>query len=91
VNNNAYQISRALHHNGRTGQNIDALSHFVKADFMAMPFEADSFDAIYQVRGGVGDTLGAAGTLGFSMACVVGSPTHPVSATVSLPLALHPD
>ncbi|KAF8062693.1 S-1 [Scenedesmus sp. PABB004] len=49
VNNNAYQISRALYHNGRTGRSLDGLSKFVKADFMAMPFEDGSFDAVYQI------------------------------------------
>lgn len=49
VNNNAYQISRALYHNSRTGANINDLSHFVKADFMNMPFEDSSFDAVYQI------------------------------------------
>jgi sterol 24-C-methyltransferase len=49
VNNNAYQISRALYHNSRTGSNINDLSQFVKADFMNMPFEDNSFDAVYQI------------------------------------------
>lgn len=49
LNNNAYQISRALYHNGRTGHNIDQLSRFVKGDFMNMPFEDSSFDAVYQI------------------------------------------
>jgi Methyltransferase domain len=49
VNNNAYQISRAMYHNGRTGRALDKLSRFVKADFMAMPFEDASFDAVYQI------------------------------------------
>lgn len=49
VNNNAYQISRALYHNSRTGRNINDLSQFVKADFMSMPFEDNSFDAVYQI------------------------------------------
>ncbi|WIA20814.1 hypothetical protein OEZ86_004745 [Tetradesmus obliquus] len=49
LNNNAYQISRALYHNGRTGRNLDQISRFVKADFMKMPFEDASFDAVYQI------------------------------------------
>lgn len=49
VNNNAYQISRALYHNSRTGSIINDLSQFVKADFMNMPFEDNSFDAVYQI------------------------------------------
>jgi sterol 24-C-methyltransferase len=49
LNNNAYQISRALYHNGRTGRNLDQISRFVKADFMNMPFENSSFDAVYQI------------------------------------------
>lgn len=49
VNNNAYQISRALYHNSRTGSNINDLSAFVKADFMKMPFEDNTFDAVYQI------------------------------------------
>eukprot|EP00879_Flechtneria_rotunda_P011009 GHRR01011504.1.p1 GENE.GHRR01011504.1~~GHRR01011504.1.p1 ORF type:complete len:345 (+),score=80.65 GHRR01011504.1:506-1540(+) len=49
VNNNAYQISRALYHTKRTGRNLDQLSRFVKADFMNMPFEDNSFDAVYQI------------------------------------------
>lgn len=49
MNNNAYQISRALYHNSNTGGGINELSAFVKADFMHMPFEDNSFDAIYQI------------------------------------------
>jgi hypothetical protein len=49
VNNNAYQITRALHHNKNTGQSLDTLSRYVKADFMNMPFDDASFDAIYQI------------------------------------------
>eukprot|EP00878_Enallax_costatus_P007298 GHUV01007644.1.p1 GENE.GHUV01007644.1~~GHUV01007644.1.p1 ORF type:complete len:214 (+),score=13.11 GHUV01007644.1:124-765(+) len=49
LNNNAYQISRALYHNGRTGHSIDQISKFVKGDFMNMPFGDDSFDAVYQI------------------------------------------
>jgi sterol 24-C-methyltransferase len=49
LNNNAYQISRALYHNGRTGRNLDQISRFVKADFMKQPFEDNSFDAVYQI------------------------------------------
>lgn len=49
MNNNAYQISRALYHNSCTGNNIESLSQFIKADFMNMPFEDNSFDAVYQI------------------------------------------
>jgi hypothetical protein len=49
LNNNAYQISRALYHNGRTGRNLDQVSRFVKADFMKQPFEDNTFDAVYQI------------------------------------------
>lgn len=49
MNNNAYQISRALYHNSNTGGGINELSAFIKADFMHMPFEDNSFDAIYQI------------------------------------------
>lgn len=49
VNNNAYQISRAMYHNSRTGNGINDLSSFVKADFMHMPFADNTFDAIYQI------------------------------------------
>jgi sterol 24-C-methyltransferase len=49
LNNNAYQISRALYHNGRTGRNLDQISRFVKADFMKQPFEDNTFDAVYQI------------------------------------------
>lgn len=42
INNNAYQISRALHHNARMGHGLTETCGFVKADFMKMPFEVRS-------------------------------------------------
>jgi sterol 24-C-methyltransferase len=49
LNNNAYQISRAMYHNGRTGRCLDHTTRFVKADFMKMPFDDKTFDAVYQI------------------------------------------
>jgi len=39
LNNNAYQISRGMHHNSRAGHGLTETCGFVKADFMKMPFE----------------------------------------------------
>lgn len=49
LNNNSYQISRGLHHNSRAGHGISQTCSYVKADFMKMPFEDGSFDAVYEI------------------------------------------
>lgn len=49
LNNNSYQISRGLYHNNRAGHGITETCGFVKADFMRMPFEDASFDAVYEI------------------------------------------
>lgn len=48
VNNNAYQISRGVLHTARAGL-ADQCS-FLKADFMALPFPAACFDAVYTIE-----------------------------------------
>jgi hypothetical protein len=49
LNNNAYQISRALYHNNLAGHGLTETCRFVKADFMKQPFEDNSFDAVYEI------------------------------------------
>ncbi|KAI8476628.1 MAG: cycloartenol-C-24-methyltransferase-like protein [Monoraphidium minutum] len=49
LNNNGYQVSRGLYHNSRVGHGVPETCKFVKADFMRMPFEARSFDAVYEI------------------------------------------
>ncbi|CAN6439951.1 unnamed protein product [Victoria cruziana] len=48
LNNNEYQISRGIVLNRVHG--LDKSCGFVKADFMKMPFEDNSFDAIYAIE-----------------------------------------
>lgn len=48
VNNNAYQLERAERHTRRA--KLEHLVSFTKADFMQLPFEDDSFDAIYTIE-----------------------------------------
>lgn len=49
LNNNSYQISRGMYHNSRAGHGITETCRYVKADFMRMPFEDASFDAVYEI------------------------------------------
>ena len=49
LNNNSYQISRALYHNPRAGHGLTETCGFVKADFMKMPFEDAAYDAVYEI------------------------------------------
>ncbi|XP_058788531.1 cycloartenol-C-24-methyltransferase [Vicia villosa] len=48
LNNNEYQITRGKALNRKTG--VDKSCNFVKADFMKMPFEDNSFDAVYAIE-----------------------------------------
>ncbi|CAL5201684.1 unnamed protein product [Lathyrus oleraceus] len=48
LNNNEYQITRGKELNRKTG--VDKTCKFVKADFMKMPFEDNSFDAVYAIE-----------------------------------------
>jgi len=48
VNNNDYQIARGHQQNVQAG--LAGLCSFQKADFMSLPFEDDSFDAIYAIE-----------------------------------------
>ncbi|KAF9431205.1 Delta(24)-sterol C-methyltransferase [Podila epigama] len=48
LNNNDYQISRAKRYAVAAG--LENKSAFVKGDFMAMPFEDNSFDACYAIE-----------------------------------------
>lgn len=48
VNNNQYQLSRAAIHTAREG--LTHLLSWEKADFMHLPFEDNTFDAIYQIE-----------------------------------------
>mmetsp|Transcript_17903 Transcript_17903/g.69380 ORF Transcript_17903/g.69380 Transcript_17903/m.69380 type:complete len:340 (+) Transcript_17903:25-1044(+) len=48
LNNNAYQVQRARVHTEREA--IGDLCSFVKGDFMQLPFEDASFDAVYQIE-----------------------------------------
>jgi sterol 24-C-methyltransferase len=48
LNNNAYQVTRA---NAITAQRgLSEQLNFVKGDFMKLPFEAETFDAAYQIE-----------------------------------------
>mmetsp|Transcript_27187 Transcript_27187/g.69212 ORF Transcript_27187/g.69212 Transcript_27187/m.69212 type:complete len:346 (+) Transcript_27187:90-1127(+) len=49
VNNNDYQITRGTEYNRRAGHGISERCGFTKADFMAMPFPAASYDAVYAI------------------------------------------
>mmetsp|Transcript_30095 Transcript_30095/g.75852 ORF Transcript_30095/g.75852 Transcript_30095/m.75852 type:complete len:342 (+) Transcript_30095:83-1108(+) len=48
LNNNAYQITRGEVLNAKAG--LASTCSFVKADFMNIPKEADTFDAVYQIE-----------------------------------------
>ncbi|EEF44601.1 cycloartenol-C-24-methyltransferase isoform X1 [Ricinus communis] len=48
LNNNEYQITRGKVLNRIAG--VDKTCDFVKADFMKMPFPANSFDAVYAIE-----------------------------------------
>ncbi|KAG0205969.1 hypothetical protein BGX28_002519 [Mortierella sp. GBA30] len=48
INNNDYQISRAIHQTVQAG--MDHRCEFVKGDFIHMPFEDNSFDACYGIE-----------------------------------------
>ncbi|XP_050211056.1 cycloartenol-C-24-methyltransferase [Mercurialis annua] len=48
LNNNEYQIARGKELNRVAG--VDKTCDFVKADFMKMPFPANSFDAVYAIE-----------------------------------------
>ncbi|RDW75525.1 sterol 24-C-methyltransferase-3 [Coleophoma cylindrospora] len=48
LNNNDYQIERGINYAAREG--LSAKLSFVKADFMQMPFQENSFDAIYSIE-----------------------------------------
>ncbi len=46
INNNAYQIGRAKLHT----KDVASLCRFIKADYMQIPEEDDSFDAVYAIE-----------------------------------------
>ncbi|KAK3830621.1 MAG: putative sterol 24-c-methyltransferase [Linnemannia gamsii] len=48
LNNNDYQITRAKQHRANAG--LEEQLHFVKGDFMSLPFESKSFDACYAIE-----------------------------------------
>jgi sterol 24-C-methyltransferase len=48
LNNNSYQVARAVSHNRRAG--LDGLCEVVEGDFMAMPFSDATFDAAYAIE-----------------------------------------
>jgi sterol 24-C-methyltransferase len=48
INNNAYQIRRAIDLNAKAGQSARCLAR--PGDFMRMPFESDAFDAAYAIE-----------------------------------------
>jgi sterol 24-C-methyltransferase len=48
INNNAYQIERLKLYNEKAG--LSALTDGVKGDFMNLPFEENSFDAVYAIE-----------------------------------------
>lgn len=48
LNNNAYQVSRANQITAAAG--LSKQLNFVKGNFMELPFEAGSFDAVYQIE-----------------------------------------
>jgi len=48
VNNNQYQVDRATRHT--KAAQLEDLCEFVKGDFMHLPFEDNTFDAIYQIE-----------------------------------------
>eukprot|EP00042_Codosiga_hollandica_P028059 m.144789 g.144789 ORF g.144789 m.144789 type:complete len:258 (+) comp52667_c1_seq4:134-907(+) len=48
LNNNAYQVQRANKHT--TTQKLTHLVSFVKGNFMAIPYEPNTFDAVYAIE-----------------------------------------
>ncbi|CAG8785879.1 1064_t:CDS:2, partial [Racocetra fulgida] len=48
INNNDYQISRARKTAARLG--LENKTEFVKGNFMSLPFEENSFDAVYAIE-----------------------------------------
>jgi len=48
INNNDYQIERGNSHNAKAG--LSERCSFVKGDFMKMPLEDESFDAVYAIE-----------------------------------------
>lgn len=48
LNNNDYQITHAKQHRANAG--LEKRLHFVKGDFMNMPFDSKSFDACYAIE-----------------------------------------
>lgn len=48
INNNAYQIERGERHSRKAS--MTGLTSFVKTDFMNLPFEDESIDAIYTIE-----------------------------------------
>jgi sterol 24-C-methyltransferase len=49
INNNSYQIGRALALNAAAGHDLNGRCKFVKADFMKMPFADATFDGVYEI------------------------------------------
>ncbi|KAI9029678.1 sterol 24-C-methyltransferase [Phycomyces nitens] len=48
LNNNAYQIERAFHYAAKEG--LQNQTDFIKGNFMEMPFEENSYDAVYAIE-----------------------------------------
>ncbi|CAG8607771.1 2671_t:CDS:2 [Ambispora leptoticha] len=48
LNNNAYQVQRATHYSKKAG--LESKTKFIKGNFMEMPFEDNSFDAVYAIE-----------------------------------------
>jgi len=48
INNNAYQVGRAKKHT--TDQNLSQLVSFVKGNFMAIPSDDSTYDAVYAIE-----------------------------------------
>ncbi|KAI8328795.1 sterol 24-C-methyltransferase [Chlamydoabsidia padenii] len=48
LNNNAYQIERAFHYAAKEG--LQNQTNFIKGNFMEMPFEDNSYDAVYAIE-----------------------------------------
>ncbi|KAI8071230.1 sterol 24-C-methyltransferase [Gongronella butleri] len=48
LNNNAYQIQRAFHYAAKEG--LQDQTNFIKGNFMELPFEEASYDAVYAIE-----------------------------------------
>ncbi|KAG0758321.1 hypothetical protein G6F57_009999 [Rhizopus arrhizus] len=48
LNNNAYQVERAKHYASK--ELLQDQTEFIKGNFMEMPFEANTFDAVYAIE-----------------------------------------